>query len=78
MRFAYDRFGMGRYGYKEPDYKNPRAGYRNSATRGSVGLEGAMTQMSSPNGSVGSFGIAPATEPVAKMPNMTNPPFRAI
>lgn len=55
MRFAYDRFSMGRYGYQEPDFNNPRFGYRNSPTRGSVGLENPMTEMPAPNGSINPF-----------------------
>ena len=78
MRFAYDRFGMAPYGYEAPEYKYPRQGYRNPSTRGSVGLEGAMTQMPAPNGSIGSAQMAPVKEEAHKARSGAIGQYRAI
>ena len=78
MRFAYDRFGMGREEYKNPDYRAPRAGYKNPNTRSSVGLESARNEMPVSSGAMGQFGLSPKTEPNFSMPSFQNPPFRAI
>ena len=78
MRFAYDRFGAGRYTHNEPDYRNPRAGYRNSSTRGSVGLEGAMTEMPETNYGMNNFEMPAMTEPPFKAPSGAMGQYRAI
>ena len=78
MRFAYDRFGMGREEYKNPDYRTQRAGYKNPNARSSVGLESARNEMPAPSGSMGQFGLAPKTEPNFSMPSFQKSPFRAI
>lgn len=78
MRFAYDRFGMGRYTHKEAPYRNPDFKYGVPDTQSSVGLEPSRAEMPVSSGAMGAVNFPQQRADTFQERSHANPPFRAI